>query len=53
MRRFSELTPREKFLVGFFLLLVLLILMNWRDFSRRLKDGLEKWKPKTEQVQPV
>ncbi|MGQ7870440.1 hypothetical protein [Sunxiuqinia sp. sy24] len=44
-----KLSTTEKFLISFILILLLAIAFSWKDFSKRVKDGLKG--QTTEQVQ--
>ncbi len=44
-----KLSTNEKFLIGFIVVLLLAIAFTWKDFSKRVKDAMEK--QSTEQVQ--
>ncbi|WP_430972317.1 hypothetical protein [Sunxiuqinia rutila] len=44
-----KLSTNEKFLISFILILLLAIAFNWKNFSKRLKEGLGT--QPTEQVQ--
>lgn len=44
-----KLSTNEKFLISFILVLLLAIAFTWKDFSKRVKDALEK--TASEQVQ--
>ncbi len=43
-----KLSTNEKFMIGFILVLLLTIAFTWKDFSKRVKDAMEK--PSKEQV---